>query len=129
MCPPTRAGARVTDVRADEPTATSPAHGRRNQPINRQRRRRNAAPPYRPKGQQPRITVTGNPKPDPDLDLLAQALVAIGRDLDTRHQTVTTVEQAQRPARRLDPGHLVSSPASTPEREVGAASGGLAASG
>ena len=87
---PLRVQARVTDVRADEPTATSPA--RKEEPtINRQRRRRNAAPPSRPKGPQHRIIVTGNPKPDPNLDLIAQALVAIGRDLDAGRRTVTTV--------------------------------------
>jgi hypothetical protein len=63
------------------PTDISLAHGRRNQPINRQRRRRSAAPPSRPRGRQHRITVSGNPKSDPDLDLIAQALVLISRHL------------------------------------------------
>ncbi|MGH8571174.1 MAG: hypothetical protein ACREX8_01180, partial [Gammaproteobacteria bacterium] len=81
--PYARRRARGVDVHADEPL---PIPARKEEPaITRQRRRRHAATPSRPKGQHHRITVTGDPKPNPNLDLIAQALVIIGRHLDTDH--------------------------------------------
>lgn len=85
MRPYARRRARATDVRGRTPPLSTPRR-REELAITRQRRHRHAVTPSRPRGQH-RITVTGNPKPDPDLDLIAQALVVIGRHLDAQHST------------------------------------------
>jgi hypothetical protein len=66
----------------DEPTGCPRMHGRKEESAITRPRRRHATKPSRPRGRQHRITVTGNPKPDPDLNLIAQALVIIGRHLN-----------------------------------------------
>jgi hypothetical protein len=86
--PNTRRRARAVDVhgRTHRPTHNP---GRRPPTTTRPGRRPVAARPRQTRRRTTRstafeITVTGKPRPDPDLDLIAQALLIVARDLASK---------------------------------------------